>query len=84
MVRYEDLFFAIPVVLGISIFLLGLKLMTAALETLLGFRLRSALIRFTEARTKGFCWDCWSRPSSRAAVPWVQPWWCSPIPGCSA
>lgn len=47
-------FFAIPVVLGISIFLLGLKLMTAALETLLGFRLRSALIRFTEARTKGF------------------------------
>ena len=47
-------FFAIPVVLGISIFLLGLKLKTAAQETHMGIRLRSAFIRFPEARTKGY------------------------------
>lgn len=39
--------------LGLSIFLLGLRLLGATLVSVLGFRLRSSLVRFTSTRGKG-------------------------------
>lgn len=47
-------FFVLNLVLGIAIFLLGLKLLSSALESVLGFRLRSVLTKFTATRTKSF------------------------------
>lgn len=46
-------FFAANLGLGIGIFLLGLKLLTNALETVLGFRLHSVLTRLTATKVKG-------------------------------
>ena len=40
--------------LGISIFLLGLRLLTNTLESVLGFRLRSALVKVTATKARGF------------------------------